>query len=217
MTDDDEILEAVDDLEAAPRKKRAWTRRQPPGTSKGHGGRRPGAGRKPSLSIKAAKDPSHHPESRKPPPGAPLPLLAAWGAQPSRFRMKQIAVRHGTVTQVDSQASIYREARRIARSVAPKMMRALIRMAEKAEDERVRSVCIIAALDRAGLRPIEDDPFPVTKAPFDPRAYNPEELKVIEQALKLIKERRVDTATPEIISPKNGIGQEPDDNQDDDS
>ena len=73
------------------------------------------------------------------------------------------------------------------------MMAGLIQLAETAEDERVRSVCIIAVLDRAGLRPIETDPFPDNKPPFDPRLYTPEELATIETALKLLKERRGDT------------------------
>ncbi|HWZ68746.1 MAG TPA: hypothetical protein VNW89_13035 [Stellaceae bacterium] len=35
------------------------------------------------------------------------------------------------------------------------MMRELIDLAKTAEDERVRSVCLIAVLDRAGVRPID--------------------------------------------------------------
>jgi hypothetical protein len=39
------------------------------------------------------------------------------------------------------------------------MMQELIRLATNAEDERVRSVCLIAVLDRAGVKPI-DKPEP---------------------------------------------------------
>jgi hypothetical protein len=38
------------------------------------------------------------------------------------------------------------------------MMRALIQLAKTAEDERVKSVCIVAVLDRAGVKPIDFDP-----------------------------------------------------------
>ena len=37
------------------------------------------------------------------------------------------------------------------------MMRGLIELAKTAEDERVRSVCLVAVLDRAGVRPIDYD------------------------------------------------------------
>jgi hypothetical protein len=38
------------------------------------------------------------------------------------------------------------------------MMRGLIELAKTAEDERVRSVCLVAVLDRAGVKPIDFDP-----------------------------------------------------------
>ena len=38
------------------------------------------------------------------------------------------------------------------------MMRELIDLAKTAADERVRSVCLIAVLDRAGVKPIDYDP-----------------------------------------------------------
>ena len=38
------------------------------------------------------------------------------------------------------------------------MMRELIQLAENAEDERVKSVCIVAILDRAGIKPMDFDP-----------------------------------------------------------
>jgi hypothetical protein len=40
----------------------------------------------------------------------------------------------------------------------PDVMRELVRLALSAEDERVRSVCAVAVLDRAGVRPIDVDP-----------------------------------------------------------
>jgi hypothetical protein len=35
-------------------------------------------------------------------------------------------------------------------------MRGLIELAKRAEDERVRSVCLIAVLDRVRVRPIDE-------------------------------------------------------------
>jgi hypothetical protein len=56
------------------------------------------------------------------------------------------------------QSRFYFDCRRIARDASPEMMRGLIELAKNAEGERVRSVCIIAVLDRAGVRPIDFDP-----------------------------------------------------------
>ena len=47
-------------------------------------------------------------------------------------------------------SSFYREGRKIAQRAAPEMMERLIELARTAKDERVRSVCIIGILDRAG-------------------------------------------------------------------
>ena len=44
------------------------------------------------------------------------------------------------------------------REASPEMMAGLIGLAKNAVDERVRSVCLIAVLDRAGVRPIDYDP-----------------------------------------------------------
>jgi hypothetical protein len=69
------------------------------------------------------------------------------------------------------------------------MMRGLVDLAKTAEDERVRSVCLIAVLDRAGVRLIDYGP-PIGAAAerkkFDPSLYSPEELDLIERALRLM-------------------------------
>jgi hypothetical protein len=52
----------------------------------------------------------------------------------------------------------YYECRRIARDASPEMIRGLIELARTAQDERVRSVCAVAVLDRAGIRPVDFDP-----------------------------------------------------------
>src|SRR5580700_12215642 len=53
----------------------------------------------------------------------------------------------------DGQSRFYHQCRKLAREASPEMMRELIHLAKTAEDERVRSVCLIAVLDRAGVRP----------------------------------------------------------------
>ncbi len=86
-------------------------------------------------------------------------------------------------------SKFYHEGRKIARKAAPEMMRVLIDLAnDPKEDSRVRSVCAIGVLDRAGLKPIDFDPAEEKESSprFNPRDYTPEELDVIEAALKLM-------------------------------
>jgi hypothetical protein len=54
----------------------------------------------------------------------------------------------------DGQSKFYHQCRKLAREASPEMMRGLVDLAKNAEDERVRSVCLVAVLDRAGIRPI---------------------------------------------------------------
>jgi hypothetical protein len=58
------------------------------------------------------------------------------------------------------------------------MMKVLIGLAnDPAADERVRSVCAVAVLDRGGVMPIDrPEPEPESKAAFDPRAYSEADL-----------------------------------------
>jgi hypothetical protein len=49
------------------------------------------------------------------------------------------------------QSHFYHQCRKIARAASPEMMYGLIELAKNAEDERVRSVCLVAVLDRAGV------------------------------------------------------------------
>ncbi len=85
-------------------------------------------------------------------------------------------------------AKLYHEARAIARQASPEMMRRLVDLAQNSEDDRVASVCAIAVLDRAGVKPIDFDPAEdkQNKPRFDPRAFAPAELDIIEQALRLL-------------------------------
>ena len=81
------------------------------------------------------------------------------------------------------------------------MMVGLIDLAKNAEDERVRSVCLVAVLDRAGVRPMDYDPKRDAEKPkvgFDPRAYTPAELEQLEIALKLLMEDR------KVVAPEDG-------------
>ena len=108
-----------------------------------------------------------------------------------RARNKAFRWPKGQTGNPSGQSRFYHEARKIARQAAPEMMRELVELAKTAEDERVRSVCLVAVLDRAGLRPIDHDPAEdkAGRPRFDPRDYSAEELAIIEQAFRLMVER----------------------------
>jgi hypothetical protein len=109
----------------------------------------------------------------------------------------------------------YVEARKLARFSAPAIMNEMIQLALTAEDERVKSVCGFAVLDRAGIRPIDFDPSEEKSKPkFSARDYSAEELDLIEAALRVIiakseeKERRAGAlqalTAPEPAEPDDG-------------
>jgi hypothetical protein len=79
----------------------------------------------------------------------------------------------------------YHQARQLAKQAAPDAMRELIDLALFADGERVRSVCVVAVLDRAGVRPKDFDPLVDDRpsVPFNPRDYSPEDLAVIEKGV----------------------------------
>jgi hypothetical protein len=82
------------------------------------------------------------------------------------------------------------------------MMAGLIDLAKNAVDERVRSVCLVAVLDRAGVRPIDYDPTidKASESPkFDPSLYSSEELDLIEHVLRLMVDRAVEQDGVEAI------------------
>ena len=82
------------------------------------------------------------------------------------------------------------------------MMTGLVDLAKNAEDERVRSVCLIAVLDRAGVMPIDrPEAEPDQRPAFDPRAFNERDLAVIEAALKLMLAGGSAPAEPEVLPP----------------
>jgi hypothetical protein len=106
-----------------------------------------------------------------------------------KARTKAYRFTKGKSGNPDGQSRFYHECRKIAREASPDMMRELIELARTAEDERVRSVCLVAVLDRAGIRGIDYDPKEDEareRPKFNPRDYSDEELNVIEVALKLM-------------------------------
>ena len=95
------------------------------------------------------------------------------------------------------------------------MMTVLISLARDSQaDERVRSVCAVAVLDRGGVMPIDKPEVEPERQKFDPRAYSPEELRQIEAALLLVvdpaRARRMrGEDTQEVLPPPgNGGGEE---------
>ena len=93
----------------------------------------------------------------------------------------------------DGQSRVYHECRRLARAASPAMMKVLIDLAADAEaDQRVRSVCAVAVLDRAGIRPIDkpEAQREQSNSRFDASKYTVEELEFIGEALTLMLEDR---------------------------
>ena len=72
-----------------------------------------------------------------------------------RARNKAYRWPKGVSGNPGGQAAIYHQCRKLARDASLDMMRGLVDLARNAEDERVRSVCLIAVLDRAGVRAID--------------------------------------------------------------
>ena len=72
------------------------------------------------------------------------------------------------------------------------------------DDDRVRLMTSREIIERAWGRPKDFDPAsekPEDKDTFNPRAYTPEDLAVIEQASKLIVAGGSAPAEPEVIPP----------------
>jgi hypothetical protein len=115
---------------------------------------------------------------------ARVQAMAEFTARGKAFRFPK-----GRSGNPDGQSRFYHECRKLAREASPEMMAGLIDLAKNAVDERVRSVCLIAVLDRAGVRPIDYIPAEdaATRKPrFDPSLYTPEQLAQIEAALRIV-------------------------------
>jgi hypothetical protein len=110
-----------------------------------------------------------------------LPAIAerrAKAAYPWRFQPGQSGNPGGL-------SKFYLEARKIARDAAPEMMARLIELGLTAQDERVASVCLVAGLDRAGIRPVDYDPAQDQVQPaFDPGKLTRAELEDFKALLK---------------------------------
>ena len=111
-----------------------------------------------------------------------------------RARNKAFRWPKGQTGNPNGQSRFYHEARKIARQAAPEMMRELVELAKTAEDERVRSVCLVAVLDRAGVKPIDYDAAEekAERPKFNPDDYSPEELDLIEAAFRLMVTREAE-------------------------
>ena len=126
-----------------------------------------------------------------------------------RARNKAFRWPKGQSGNPDGQSRYYHVCRKLAREASPEMMRVLIDLAMDTEaDERVRSVCAVAVLDRAGIRPVDFDPTKEEPAgpKFNPRDYSPEQLDIIEAALRLMLNPppKPHAPEPEVIEPDQG-------------
>ena len=94
----------------------------------------------------------------------------------------------------DGQSRFYHEARKIAREASPEVMRELVTLARTAEDERVRAVCLVAVLDRAGVRPMDYDPAQDQVQPtWDPGSLDRKEREQLKALLaKMVRNRPAD-------------------------
>ena len=83
-------------------------------------------------------------------------------------------------------SKFYWETRRLARDAAPAVMARLIELALHADDERVASVCGVAVLDRAGIRPTDYNPSKdqSQQPSWDPGALTPEERENLKGLLQ---------------------------------
>jgi hypothetical protein len=96
-------------------------------------------------------------------------------------------------------ARCYYQARELARKAAPDSVQVLIDLQNDPEcDPRVRSVCAMAVLDRAGVRPIDFDPAEelknARKPAFNPADFSMDERAQIEATLRLIVDRKKEKA-----------------------
>jgi hypothetical protein len=80
----------------------------------------------------------------------------------------------------------YFECRQIFQEASPELARAIVELAlDPKVDERVRSVCLVAGLDRAGVKPMDYDPAQdVTPPTWDPGALTPEEREDLKALLQ---------------------------------
>jgi hypothetical protein len=106
-----------------------------------------------------------------------------------KARTKAFRFPKGRSGNPDGQSRFYHEARKIAREASPEAMRELVALAKTAEDERVRAVCLVAVLDRAGVKPIDYDPTQDQVQPtWDPGSLDLEEREQLKVLLaKMVK------------------------------
>ncbi len=118
-----------------------------------------------------------------------------------RARNKAFRWPKGVSGNPTGQSRFYHECRKLAREAGPEMMSVLIGLAkDPAADKRVRSVCAVAVLDRGGVMPIDKpEPEPEPRQKFDPRSYTPQDLALIDAALKLMLAGGSAPAEPEVI------------------
>jgi hypothetical protein len=107
-----------------------------------------------------------------------------------KARTKAFRFPKGRSGNPGGQSRFYHEARKIAREASPEAMRELVALAKTAEDERVRAVCLVAVLDRAGVKPIDYDSTQDQQTPptWDPGSLDPEEREQLKALLqKMVK------------------------------
>jgi hypothetical protein len=138
----------------------------------------------------------------------PVPINAVETARRTAnkiFRPGPGRFQPGVSGNPSGQSHFYHQCRKIARAASPEMMYGLIELANNAEDERVRSVCLVAVLDRAGVRGEDYNPDrdPEIRPKLDVSRLSPEERGELRRLLELATLQQSPEAQ-DPHSPSNG-------------
>jgi hypothetical protein len=124
--------------------------------------------------------------------GRPLPTPSLWNCA-GCFSLHLYKFRKGGANP-HRLSRYYYECRQLFKEASPDLARAAIELAlDPQTDERVRSVPIVAGLDRAGVKPTDHDPAEDQVQPtWDPMQLSAEE----RGQLRAILEKMVGTGKP---------------------
>jgi len=129
------------------------------------------------------------------PAGAVTTLPAATRARTyaGAAALKGYRFRKGVSGNPSGMSRFYYQCRKIFQENSPELARAAIELAlDPDTDQRVRSVLIVAGLDRAGVKPMDYDPAQdVTPPSWDPGALTPEERENLKAYLvKMVRKAK---------------------------
>ena len=117
---------------------------------------------------------------------ATLPAAARARTYAGAAALKAYRYPKGVSGNPSGMSRFYFECRQIFQEASPALARAIVELAlDPKVDERVRSVLIVAGLDRAGVRPMDYDPSSDNPQPtWDPGSLDPEEREQLKALLQ---------------------------------